>query len=105
MSDSSAVSLPQSDQYYPSNDPTKPICRHFVNKGKCNRKKRCRFYHPSNITPNIKKQARRDIGHCYCGATQKCVINKRSYSLSENIDTPLFFVVCSRTGRSMKRCM
>lgn len=89
------------EKYYASEDPSRPICRQFVNQGKCPKRRHCQFYHPKVITHTITKQAKRELGHCYCGAPQKTII---SYQRSQE-DKPNFFVVCGRTGRSMRRCM
>ena len=91
--------------YYPCNDPAKPICRQFVTKGNCRYRMKCRFYHPLVITPVIKKRATRELGCCYCGSLLKRLINKRAYRVGEDGDPPLFFVVCGRTGRSIRNCM
>ena len=56
------------------------------------------------ISSIIRKKASRKLGSCYCGAPQKCLINKRSYRVGEH-DNALFFVVCAATGRSMRHCM
>jgi hypothetical protein len=92
-------------EYYPCEDPNNPVCRYFVNQNKCKKDKKCRFYHPPIITPIIRKEATREIGKCYCGANQKHVVNKKNYSPTEDINTPTFFVLCGRTGRSMKLCI
>src|SRR5579864_2261337 len=87
--------------YYRCNDARLPVCREFVNQGRCRRGKKCRFYHPVKITPIIKKQTQRALGCCYCGAPQKCVMNTRSYRVGEDDSIPTFYVICSRTKRSM----
>jgi len=95
-------------KYYPSEDPNRPICRGYVNQGKCHKRKQCNFYHPKVITPIIKKKAKREPGHCYCNALQRTIINNRSYRLSTDgtgLSQPMFFVVCSSTGKSMRKCM
>ena len=94
------------ETYHPCDDNTKPICRQFVNQGNCRKRKRCYFYHPKVITPIIIKKATRQLGYCYCGSPQKRIINQRSIRYRGDDDTvPMFFVVCSNTGRSMKLCM
>ena len=80
-----------------------PICREFVNTGICTRRGKCRFHHPVHITKSIKKQATRQPGQCYCGASQRCLVNSRRSRDDE--DRPVFFVVCGKTGKSMKKCM
>ena len=95
----------ESIPYYPCNDAMNPVCRTFVNKGKCEKNLECRFYHPAEITPVIIKKATRTPGFCFCGSKQKCIINGRAYKLGSSRDNPTFFVVCGRTGRSMKRCI
>lgn len=92
-------------EYRPCNDPTKPVCRSFVNQGICRLRDGCRFYHPPHLTKTIKKKARREPGLCYCGAPQKKLVNKRQYRPGEDDAMPIFYVVCSRTGKSMRRCM
>ena len=91
--------------YYACEDPANPVCRDFVNQGSCRRDSRCRFYHPPIITTIIRRKATRDIGCCYCGAAQKRVINKRPFRIGEDGSIPIFYVVCSRTRRSMRSCM
>ena len=98
-------SLEPLQEYYPCEDPNNPVCRYFVNQNKCKKDKKCRFYHPPNITQLIKKQATREIGKCFCGAFQKNLVNKKNYSPNEDKNTPTFFVVCGRTGKSMKLCI
>lgn len=101
----SVVGPSEDNTYYPCNDPDKPVCRQFVNQTNCRQKQRCRFYHPPIITSIIKKKASRELGCCYCGAFQKKLLNKRGYRVGEDSDVPIFFVVCGRTGKSMRRCM
>lgn len=91
--------------YYACNDPLNPICRQFVNQGTCRRRSNCRFYHPRVITDIIRRKAGRELGHCYCGSLQRKLINRRAFNIRDNERCPIFFVVCGRTGRSMKRCM
>ena len=91
---------------YPCDDPNRPVCRQFINQGKCQRRHHCGFYHPKTITPVIKKKARRELGHCYCGSPQRTVISGRNARVDEDgISHPTFFIVCSRTGKSMRKCM
>lgn len=92
------------NNYYPYTDDTRPICRHFVNQGRCRRGNKCNFYHPEVICPIIQKKANRKLGHCFCGSPQRRLINNRSHRAGE-YDDVIFFVVCSRTGRSMRYCM
>lgn len=92
-------------EYYPCCDPNRPVCRQYINQGDCRQGIKCRFYHPIFVTPTIIKKAAREPGHCYCGAPQKKLLNKRSYNVDEDKETPTFFVVCGRTGKSMRRCM
>lgn len=82
-------------------DPKRPECRHFVN-GNCKRGRSCWFYHPKIITTPMRKNSKRELGKCYCGSSQLTLINKR---LAIDIDNPIFFVVCGRTRKSIKRCM
>jgi len=79
-----------------------PICRDYV-KGICKRGKRCRFRHPIPINNEARKRASRQIGCCFCGAPQTCFV-KKSFRF-EGDDSPMFYVVCSRTKRSMRLCM
>lgn len=92
--------------YRASADPRRPICRQFVNKKKCRRGESCHYYHPAIITRDIKKQSRRHLGKCYCGALQRTIINARLARLPDPRpeDGPLFYRVCSRTGKSMRNC-
>lgn len=95
------------EKYYPCDDPNRPICRQFVNQGGCHKRKRCHFYHPKVITHVIQKKASRELGHCYCGAAQKTIIRFQPGRPRTRADDPgtQFFVVCARTGRSMRNCM
>lgn len=88
--------------YYPCFDESRPVCRQFVNHKWCRKRLQCNFYHPLVITPLIKKKATRKLGHCYCGYPQRRLISRR---LLRSSDDNIFFVVCSRTGRSMKKCL
>lgn len=83
------------------NDDTRPLCRYFYRKG-CRKGDKCRFYHPPSITPTIRKEYDRERGRCYCGCQLKSIINNRYIRNDEN--DPLFFVVCSKTKKSMKKC-
>jgi hypothetical protein len=85
----------------PCNNPAQPVCRNYVNK-KCRKGINCRFYHPIKITPEIIASVTRKIGYCYCGSPQKCIINKKKYVPGG--DTNIFFVICSRTKKSIKKC-
>ena len=84
-------------------NPQQPICREFVNQGKCRSGNKCRFYHPAIIDVATKKRANKNPGYCYCGAVQTCRVNRRSYKSPD--DYPTFFVVCARTNKSIKRCL
>lgn len=91
----------------PCENPNRPLCRFFYDK-KCRKGDRCRFYHPSVITPAITKERKRDPGLCYCGFYLKTVINRtpiRPNGDSDDREKPLFLVVCGKTGKSMKRCL
>jgi len=88
----------------PCNDPKNLVCRQFVNQGNCRSRKRCQFYHPKIITPIIKRKASRKLGYCFCGAQLMCVMNKKRYRIDDD-DIPKFFVLCSKTRRSMKLCL
>ncbi len=105
----SSTNIPESSDMIlePSNvDSDRPICRHYVKHGKCPKGKRCNLYHPKVITSIHKKKVKRDPGHCYCGATQKCIISNRTKRLNEDNEiVPNFFMICSKTGKSMKNCM
>jgi len=90
--------------YYACKDSNRPVCRQFINQGKCHYHNKCKFYHPEVISPIIKRKATRKLGYCFCGSSQRCVINNRHYRAGEN-DNIVFFVVCSQTGRSMRYCM
>ena len=94
------------ENYCACNNPGNPLCRQYVNQGNCRKRKRCCFYHPEAITPIIAKQAKRQLGFCYCGSPQRRIINHRAFKNSNVDDSiPKFFAVCSRTGRSMRQCM
>ncbi len=83
----------------------KPICRQFVLTGKCHIMHRCIYDHPSTINENIKRKARRSIGCCHCGSSLKRVMNQTSFKLDSNGTLrPIFYVLCSRTNKSMKKC-
>jgi hypothetical protein len=93
--------------YYPCNDISRPLCRDFINNN-CKRGKLCLLYHPSLVTPIHKKHVRRELGHCYCGARQKNIINRNKYKITNDDNNrmiPSFYVVCSKTRKSMKFCM
>lgn len=92
-------------EYVACNDATNPSCRQFVNQGKFRRRLKCRFYHPSAITPIITRKTTSDLGKCYCGAPQRKFMSKRPFILMDDERVPIFFCVCSRTGSSMKNCM
>lgn len=72
-------------------------CRDFL-KGNCKRQ-RCRFYHPKIVTIDIQKERDRQLGYCFCGAKLRSTMNHKGKD-----DDPIFYVVCSRTSRSMRRC-
>lgn len=112
--DSDVHQIRQSDEAEPFDEPThinvvdhtrrkQQLCRDFVNKNKCRKGDHCRFLHPKHITESIRMSASRELGSCYCGAPQRKIMNNTKYAEEANI--PLFFAVCSRTGRSMNRCM
>lgn len=88
---------------YPCHDSSNPICKDFV-KGRCKRKHNCKFYHPLRIDRISLLQAGRKSGECFCGAPLIKVVKKR-YNTGEDRELPLFFCLCSRTKRSIKRCM
>ena len=91
-------------QILPVNDPSRPICRSFI-RDKCTKKNMCLFFHPIEITPTVRKKVTREIGRCYCGAHQITMMNRTRRRTDEDDEAPLFFVVCGKTRRSMKRCM
>jgi hypothetical protein len=88
-----------------SDDTEIPICREFVNQGNCRKRKQCYFNHPQEITSSVVKKATRQLGYCYCGAPQKRIIINYGHKFHRNNNHPMFFVVCSRTNRSLKRCL
>jgi hypothetical protein len=90
--------------YLACEDKSRPTCRHFL-RGKCSYGLKCRFYHPAIITPVLERESTREFGFCYCGALQRTLINKRLYVLGESSDIPTFFIVCSKTGKSMRHCL
>lgn len=85
----------------PINDETRPLCRDFY-RGKCRRNSKCRFYHPKVITPTIKKEFHRERGKCFCGSMLKSIRNNRF--IRDDAEAPIFFMVCGRTRKSIKRC-
>lgn len=92
----------------PYKDPSRPLCRDHYRK-KCRRGKECLFYHPSKLTTNIRKEYKRDRGHCYCGSKTITLMNKSRIRVnlptdSQEYNKPNFFIVCGRTRKSMKRC-
>lgn len=94
----------------PCKDPSRPLCRDYY-RHQCRKGNECLFYHPSKITSNIRKEYRRERGHCYCGAKSMTLMNKSRFMSSLPTDTdstsynkPNFFIVCGRTKKSMKRC-
>ena len=89
---------PPSEKYYACDDPNRPVCRAYVNQGICHRRWSCNFYHPRVITRIIKQAASREPGYCYCGAKLKTIIRGRQ---NEKLT---YFVVCSVTSRSMRKC-
>lgn len=97
----------QRPKYYACDDPNRPVCRAYVNQGRCHKKKHCNFYHPRVVTQIIEKRARREPGRCYCGSRQKTIICNQTYRHQDGVmgPEPMFFVVCSRTGKSIKKCM
>ena len=98
------TSLPE-DTGLPCDDATRPVCKQHVLHGNCRKRHGCRFFHPLAITPAITKKARREPGFCYCGSAQRRLLNNSKFRPGDDADKPLFFAVCGRTGRSMKRCM
>lgn len=78
---------------------TKTLCRRFY-RGQCKKGNQCNFFHPKKITKNVTKEYNRESGHCYCGAVQKTIPNNHR----KDDEDPYFYVICSRTGRSMRRC-
>jgi len=84
-------------------NPNMPICRDYINKGKCHRNKHCKFYHPKVITVELKQKGKRELGHCYCGSLQKTIIGFKQQYKETNKAT--FFIVCSRTGKAMHKCI
>lgn len=84
-------------------NPESPICREFVNQGKCRAGTKCRFYHPPNITTVEKKRANKKPGFCYCGAPLKCMVSRKFYNTT--VITPTFFYVCGNTRKAIKKCL
>jgi hypothetical protein len=84
------------------------LCRAYyqilLEKGnpiRCPAGKNCGFRHPISVNQIDTEEYNRQLKRCYCGSFLKTIINKRAY-LNEN--APQFFVVCSKTLRSMRRC-
>jgi hypothetical protein len=85
------------------NDKVRGVCRQYILQGKCEYPPgKCGFRHPQPITKRDMLEAKREIGRCYCGASQRTIISSRVRTLEE--PRP-FFVVCSKTGKSMTRCL
>jgi len=92
------------------------ICKYFINS-KCKYGNKCRLFHPSPANmklKNIKKEIKRKAGHCYCGSILRNIVyNSMNYgprcynrsSLNKINETPLFIKVCSKTSKSMRKCM
>ena len=80
----------------------KKLCRKYY-YGNCKYGEKCKFYHPEIITPPIKSEIDRKSQHCYCGNKLKTIIK---YSKEEEgDDTNSFFIICAKTGKSMRKCM
>lgn len=95
----------EESSYYPCNDSDNPVCREYVNQGNCHNKQRCRFYHPKRVTMKIRKKAKRAAGFCYCGYSLQCLVSSRTSRTGRRDSDPIFFSVCSRTKKSMKKCL
>ena len=83
------------------------LCRSYYARMKfgqrgCN-KAVCRFYHPNPITESDDKDFRREPGRCYCGASLRTMVNNKPYR-DENDNGSTFYVLCSRTGKGIRRC-
>lgn len=97
--------MEQPEELLPCFDQRRAICRTHVNTGICKKGKKCPFFHPKNITPVIKAKAKREFGFCYCGAIQKHIMSSKRINIVNDEIRPAFFVVCSRTGKSIKNCL
>lgn len=86
------------ERYYACNDPNRPVCKNFVKHGNCKKNNKCHYYHPRVITPSLKQDAKRKVGYCFCKAPLRTIIS------TKNPGTFEYFIICSRTNRSMKRC-
>ena len=61
----------------------------------------CSLYHPLKVTNQGTKEYNRKLGRCYCGSELMTVIcHKNRFNEKE----PRFFVICSKTRRSMRGC-
>lgn len=85
------------------------ICRPYVHSKihnlppQCRKGQRCRFYHPEVIDASVIEDYDRELGRCYCGASLRTLINQRSLQ-DDEVELKPFFVVCSRTGKSIVKC-
>jgi hypothetical protein len=81
------------------------ICRRFIN-GKCKNGSKCRFFHPNKRQINtipVQKEIKREPGYCYCGSHLRTTLNKRPLDMRSD-RSPTFFIVCSKTGKSIRKC-
>lgn len=76
----------------------KPLCRHYI-FGRCKRGDKCRFYHPPSVTYLVSQEIKRKSGHCFCGALLQAIVR----AIGEE-DDPLFYMVCSKTRKSIRKC-
>jgi hypothetical protein len=82
-----------------------PLCSYFMH-GKCKKGDNCRLFHPpQNMigTSYVQKEFKRESGQCYCGSYLRTVLNRNPMRRTDE-DSPTFYMVCSRTGKSMKKC-
>jgi hypothetical protein len=93
----------------------KLLCRNFYSKllkgenpKSCSLGKNCKFTHPKKVSPRYTNEFNRQLGFCYCGSSIKSILNKKYHYLSDpessELNLPLFYMVCSRTRKSIKRC-
>ena len=79
------------------------ICKYYINNT-CKYGKKCLLYHPKPNqlkSPRVQKEIKRKSGCCYCGSYLRIVLNRNKILEKDS----RFFMVCAKSGRSMKKCM
>lgn len=92
---------------------SKPLCRSYykrklagANINRCSQGKICKFDHPASISSAHTSDFNRELRRCYCGSELKTIISSQPpiYNQSGEDVSSIFFVVCGRTRKSIKRC-